>query len=226
MKRTLGFIAVAALVAGSVTPASAQLWNFPVVATPNALFAGGGPTVGIYGLYGRGLNDDSGKLDAFGGAAVLGLNRFAIKAGAMSVRNGSSEITFAGQIEAGLFAPEGSPVAISAFAGFGTLNNVISTNIPFGLAIGIAPPMEGGTQVTIFGAARGQMTKIDSPGASNEFGFGGSGGVGVVLPMGIGFGAAVDFLSIDLAGSGSSTSALGVGAWVGYNFSVGGGNGM
>lgn len=223
MKRTLGFIAVAALVAGSVTPAQAQLWNYPVMANPNALFGGDGTSVGIYGLYGRGLNDDSGKLNSFGGAAVLGLNRFAVKAGATSVKNGSSEISFAGQIEAGLFAPEGSPIAVSAFAGFGMLNNVISMNVPFGVALGIAPPMSGGTAVNIFFAARGQMTKLDVTGASSEFGFGGSGGVGVMLPMGIAFGAALDFLSIDLAGSGSSTSALGLGAFVGYNFAVGGG---
>lgn len=230
MKRTLGLVAVAALAASVIaSPAMAQLVNFPVHASPNARFAEGN-SVGIYGGYGRGLNDDSGKLDSFGGAAVVGFNRFAIKAGAASVKDGGgpgdSKITFGGQVEVGIFKPAESPIAISGFAGYGLMSDVIKMRVPFGLAIGVAPPMSGGTTVEIWGAARGELSQLDElvlPGSSSQFGFGASGGVSVSLEMGVSLGVAIDWLSIDLADTGSSTSGLLFGGFVGYSFALGSG---
>ena len=225
MKRILSLTAGAVLVAATfASPAAAQLVNFPVTASPHGV-SGSARGVTIAGLYGRGLNDNSGKLDSFGGAAILTVGRIAIKAGVMSVTDANpataeAEIGYAGQVEVGILGS--GPVAISAFVGLGALNNVITRNIPFGAAIGISPALSGGTTLEIWGAARGQSAKIDATGAESEIGFGGSGGVRLTLPMGLGFGAFIDVLSIDRFNLGSKSSETLFGGAVAYTFAIGG----
>ena len=222
MKRTLGLVAVAALTASFFAmPATAQMINVPVIVSPHGATQ---RSVVIAGLYARGLNDDSGKLDSYGGAAALHLGGFAIRAGAVSVKDaagaGSSKITFGGNAEFTFVKSEGSPLKLSGFAGFGTMSDVISLNVPFGIGVSIVPPMEGGTTIEIWGAPRGQLSKLDVTGASNEFGFGFSGGVRVALAMGLGLGVSMDWLNIDLAGSGSKSSSVLFGAGLFYGFQL------
>ena len=224
MKRTLGLLSVAALAAGMfAAPASAQLVNFPVVVSPHGAQQ---RAFGIAGLYGKGLNDDSGKLTSIGGAAGIALGGFAIRAGVVSVKNGSSEISFGGNVEFAFV--KGGPLALSAFAGYGKLNNVLKMNVPFGVGIGFSPAMSGGGAFEIWAAPSGRLQQLDEallPGSSSAFGFGVSGGARYTLAMGLGLGVSIDYQSIDLADVGSSTTSTLFGAGVFYSFSMGGGDG-
>ncbi len=213
MKRILGCVAAMALVFGVMpTSASAQLANFPVTVSPHH-----GKALAIGVLYGRGLNDNSGKSNAFGAGARLGLGKFNIAAGAVSVSDvvtftgQESKISFAGQVEFVVLQPVASPIAISIFGGAGTMSD-FGTVIPFGVGIGISPPMVGAS-VEIWAAPRYQIFSPDGPGKS-EKDFGASGGVRIRLPGGLGFSAAIDWLD-DKDGS-----QLLFGAGVGYRFTL------
>lgn len=213
MKRIFGCIAAMALVLGVMpTSASAQLANFPVTVSPHH-----GTGLGVGVLYGRGLNTNSRKSNAFGAGARLGLGKFNIAAGAVSVSDvvtfagEESKISFAGQLEFVVLQPVASPIAISIFGGAGTMSD-FGTVIPFGVGIGISPPMVGAS-VEIWAAPRYQIFSPDGGGGSvNDFGA--SGGVRIGLPGGLGFSAAIDWVNVE------GGSPLLFGATIGYRFTL------
>jgi len=199
MKRILSLTAVAAL--AFTTVASAQLLNFPVNVNPHH-----GSGVAIAGLFGKGMNDNSGKFTSFGAGARIGFGAINIAAGAMTTNlQPDSKIDFAGNAEFVVIKGGASPFAASIFGGFGTASD-IGTRIPFGVGLSVAPP--GG----IFSVWAAPFYQIFSPsgsgGSVNDFGV--SGGVRVGLPMGLGFGASIGWVNSDF---GAPVTLGGTVAW-------------
>lgn len=194
MKRALLiFLGLAAV----AVPVEAQLYNFPVYATPS-----GEPATFVAATYGRGLNEDSGKLDAFGGA----IGRTGI-GGRTTVVGGfgwvdyptESKWTFGGDVGVDLLQPGGS-AQVSVQGGIGYISfdtDYSSMHFPIGVALkgnvtgpsaDVAPWIMPRLSIvrTSFG---------DESDTSTDFGV--SGGVGITLPSGFGAHTAIDLLNSD-----------------------------
>lgn len=188
---TLGLAAVA-------VPAEAQLWFFPDYAVPSAY---GMPATFVAGTYGRGLNDASGKVDAYGavvGRSGLG-NRFTVLGGAGMVDGGGdSEYTFGGAVGVDVLPAGGSAqVTVQAGIGYMSIDPVTFTRFPIGVAL--KTQIEGPTaNVTPWIMPRINISRVSSGGTSaSETDFGGSAGFAVTLPGGFGVHTALDLLAAD-----------------------------
>jgi hypothetical protein len=210
MKRILSLTAAAALV--FTTVASAQLLNYPVNVNPHH-----GNGVGIAGLFGKGLNDNSGKNTSFGAGARIGFGMINIAAGGMTNNfEPESKIDFAANAEFVAIKGGASPFAASIFAGFGFASD-IGTTIPLGVGLSVAPPMAS-AMLSIWAAPfYGIFTPdsdICSDCSSKDFGV--SGGVRLGLPMGLGFGVSVQWVNVE------SFAPITLGASVGWKFATAG----
>jgi len=201
MKRILSLTAVAALV--FTTVASAQLLNFPVNVNPHH-----GTGVAVAGLFGKGLNDNSGKYTSFGAGARIGFGMINISAGVASTNlQPESKIDFGGNAEF-VFASQ-AMLAVSIFAGFGTASD-IGTTIPLGLGLSVAPS----PQFSIWAAPNYTIFSPSGTGSSvSDLGM--SGGLRVSLPMGLGFGASIGWTNSDF-------TPVTFGGTVGWRFGTGG----
>lgn len=199
---TFGLALVAAV------PAEAQLFNFPVQALPSA---GDAPATFLAATYGRGINDDSGKQDAYGasvGRTGIG-GRATIAAGVgMIDSDPDSEWTFGGAVGVDLMAPGGSAqVSLQTGVGyFSPVTDLSMLHIPIGVAL--KGNIEGPTATVvpwIMPRLSVLRTSVgDFSDTSTEFGA--SGGVAFTMPGG--FGA---HTAIDLTASDPSVWLLGVG---------------
>jgi hypothetical protein len=187
---------VAALALGLVAaPASAQLAGLPVVYAP----AGTGVTIG--GMFGRGLNNDSGKFNSAGGMVTIGLPNFWVGAGASYFDfDVLKDISFGGQAGYKLPLPPTTPVSVAIVAGAsymsndlgGTLGSVKTLFIPAGASIGFNVP-SASVAVTPWVSPQFRYMRVSNGGSASNSSWGVSGGVGIGLPMGVGFDLAVDY---------------------------------
>jgi hypothetical protein len=203
MKRALlmsfGLVAVA-------VPVEAQLFNFPVYATPS-----GAPATFVSADYGRGLNEDSGEFDAFGGA----VGRTGI-GGRTTIVGGFGYVdlpeegkwTFGGDVGVDMLQPEGS-AQVTIQGGIGYISfadDVSAMHFPIGVAIkGNMTGPSADVMPWIMPRLSIVRTSIFDE-SETETDFGVSGGVGFTLPSGFGAHTAIDLLNSD-----ESLWTLGVG---------------
>ncbi len=182
------------LVFVSSTAVEAQLTNFPVYAVPSA---NGMPSSFLSVDFGRGLNDWSGKQNAFGVAyGRTGIaDRVGITIGAAMVNyDPDAKYTFGGNVAVDLLEA-GSDVQIAVQGGVGyisLLDDVSSTTVPVGVAV-------KGTEGEALGwwfMPRLNYTRASafgSTGTSTDFGA--SAGGSFTSAGGFGVHAAVDLLA-------------------------------
>jgi hypothetical protein len=207
MKRALLMTLCLAAVA---VPVEAQLWFFPDYAAPSAY---GMPASFVAATYGRGMNDASGKLDAYGavvGRSGLG-DRFTVMAGLGMIDDVDSEWTFGGAVSADLLSGGGN-AQVSIQGGIGYLGIDVGgetlSSMRFPIGVALKTRMEGPTAtVTPWVMPRLNISRISFMGESeSETDFGASGGFSVTLPGGFGVHTALDLLAAN-----SNIWQLGVG---------------
>ncbi|MCH7855203.1 MAG: hypothetical protein IIB37_00500 [Gemmatimonadetes bacterium] len=198
------FIAVVALMVA--TPTMGQILNVPVL----ALGAGDGATT-IWGGYSRGLNDNSGKLDAIGAGVVRAMEQvsFGVSAGLVLSDDvtgfPSSEIAFAARAAYHVINDSDSPLNVSVQGGAGWSkpdddpNDLTLLLFPVGIAIS-GSTSAGSLTLTPWIMPRVQFTRVGESGgipSNTDTDFGGSAGVGFATEGGFGFGVAGDILIVD-----------------------------
>jgi len=195
--RKTGFvfsIAVAALLVA--TPAMGQLTNYPVTVLP-AGDADGATSIGAG--WGRGLNEDSGKLNAFG----VGITRAAetVSYSVAGVYVNSSDIGLGGRL-----AYNGLAENIGIQGGIEWKSPDAGTQMNFPIGISFSG---GSESVTYSVMPRVQFTRTSASSATTtETDFGASAGIAFVTEGGVGLGLSGDWVS--------GTSSILVGAAVYY----------
>jgi opacity protein-like surface antigen len=196
MKRLIGGIAVVALAMGLVAEAaSAQLASNPVYAI--------NPGVGITlaGDFGRGLNDESGKTQFYGGRVILGVPMlsFWVGGGVWDPRSSfvDKQTALGGGAAINLIKAPVLPVALTLQVGGSTLScgDECDSDIHLvaGPALRINVPTPG-VGIEPWVMPRVHMSRYSADGeTATQTGFGASAGINVNLPVGLGFHAAVDF---------------------------------
>lgn len=207
MRRSLiGFMTVGLALALFASAAEAQLEGYPVTAWT------ADPGVTISGDFGRGVNTESGQLNAFGGRLGISAPMIGVWAGAGSLNLGSglgSELTFAGGLALKVFDPPLIPIQISLQAGAGILSRTVgvpgfeqsinSVNVPIGVAFAIKAPTPG-VNVQPWVMPRVHILRVSVAGASgSDVGYGVSGGLNLTLPVGLGAHVAIDYMKIGSA---------------------------
>lgn len=195
------------------SPALAQMLGNPVYFSPKQAVG-----LTIAGDYGRGLNDNSGKTNYFGGRATLGLPMVAITAGVGSAKAsvGDALMSFGGDVAVKVLKGPMVPVTVSLQAGLGynSESGVKTMHIPVGaaLAFNVKSP---GASVEPWVAPRLDMMRVSAGGASaTDTNIGASGGVNVSMPSGLGFHVAADYIAV----SGAAPILVGLG--VHYNINI------
>jgi hypothetical protein len=210
------FACIAAMALLVATPAMGQLVNFPVLALAPG-DADGNTSIGAG--WGRGLNDQSGKLNLFGAGiqrsmemVSFGINGGYLRSGVTGVDN---EVALAGSVAYHL--PVDGPASVSIQSGIGWFNPFESVLIfPFGVAIS-GSSEAGSATVSPWVMPRVQFTRVGGTASSTETDFGASGGVSVQTEGGFGFGVALDWLlQQDQLVPADNASSLGVGVYVFY----------
>ena len=195
--RKTGFvfsIAVAALLVA--TPAMGQLTNYPVTVLP-AGDADGATSIGAG--WGRGLNEDSGKLNAFG----VGITRAAetVSYSVAGVYVNSSDIGLGGRLAYNGLAEN---IGIQGGIEWKSPDAGTQLNLPIGISF------SGGSEsVTYSVMPRVQFTRTSASSATTtDTDFGASAGIGFVTEGGVGLALSGDWVS--------GTSSILVGAAVYY----------
>ena len=197
MKRSAIAIALGFGFALAAAPADAQLVNFPTIGLPT-----GAPSTFVAAQFGRGLNDTSGKTNAFG--AFIGrtgiADRVTVAAGVGMINyDPDAKYTFGGTAAIAVTAPEAA-TAISVQAGLGYLSlatDFSTMNIPIGVAVRRTIASDSGN-LGIWAMPRLNMTRVTvlgTTGSSTDFGV--SGGAAFTTSGGFGFHAALDMLATD-----------------------------
>lgn len=202
MKRTVGILALAALVGGLVAQsAAAQLHG-------NAVYpAMPGTGVTIAGDVALTMNDDAkvlGETAYFaGGRVTLGLPMFSVWAGAgyvpIGVEGVDKEITFGGGVGVNVLNAPLMPVSFSFQAGVGYLSETDGSTmiVPAGALVVLNVPTPGiSFKPWVMPGIRWVRYSPDGGDSDSEIGFGASGGVMVGLPMGLGVHATLDWMTI------------------------------
>ena len=187
-------IAVAALLVA--TPAMGQLTNYPITVLP-AGDADGATSIGAG--WGRGLNEDSGKLNAFG----VGITRAAetVSFSVAGVYVNSSDIALGGRL-----AYNGLAENIGIQGGIEWKSPDAGTQLNFPIGISFSG---GSESVTYSVMPRVQFTRTSASSATTtETDFGASAGIAFVTEGGVGLGLSGDWVS--------GTSSILVGAAVYY----------
>ncbi len=206
-------LSVAVAVLGLLaSPALAQMLGNPVYFSPKQAVG-----LTIAGEYGRGLNDNSGKGNYFGGRAILGLPKVAITAGAGSWKpeGFDAQLSFGGDVAVELPMAPAVPVAISLQAGaaYNSESGVKTIHVPLGAAVAFNVNSPGAS-VEPWVGPRVDIVRVSNGGSFTDTNIGASGGVNVSLPTGLGFHVALDFLKV------TGGSSLTAGAGVHYNIKI------
>lgn len=193
----LGLIAAAA-------PAQAQLTGIVNYALP---VGGETPATHIAGEYGRGLNEDSGKMNAFAlavGRSGIGGRSTVFVGASMLDAEPDAEYSFGGAFAVGVTRPA-QPTQISVQAGIGYMSidggivgDVTLWSIPIGIALMRAMEQGSGT-LDYWVMPRVHLSRASAEGFDSEMetDFGASGGLGFTTASGFGFHAAIDLLAQD-----------------------------
>jgi hypothetical protein len=197
MKRPL-FLAVG-LVAVMAASAEAQLYNIPVYSLPSA---GEAPATFLGGGWGRGLNENSGKMNAFAGfvgrSGIGGSLSAALGVGYADL-GAESKINFgvSGGVDV-IPAADGVGVAVQVGIGYISMaDEVWQMNFPIGVALKTNMPAGSGT-ITPFVMPRIHMARSSVLGTSTtNTEFGASGGLAFNTAGGFGFHAALDWLAVE-----------------------------
>lgn len=213
MSRTRFAFSIAVVALLVATPATGQLTNFPVL----ALSPGDGVT-SIGAGWGRGLNDDSGKMNAFG----VGVRRsmetvsFSVAGGYVLDATGADtdgKTTFAGAIAYHL--PIDSSVNVSLQTGIGYIS-LTETVLNFPVGIAISGNTEAGSMmVSPWIMPRVHFTRVGGTNSATATDYGGSAGIRFASEGGFGFGIAADVLMVD-DGAGGTNSSIGFSAGFSY----------
>ena len=195
--RKTGFvlsIAVAALLVA--TPAMGQLTNYPVTVLP-AGDADGATSIGAG--WGRGLNEDSGKLNAFGAAVTRAAETVSYSVAGAYVN--SSDIALRGTLAYNALAEN---IGIQGGIEWKSPDAGTQLNLPIGISF------SGGSESVSYSVMpRVQFTRTSASSATTtDTNFGASAGIGFVTEGGVGLGLSGDWVS--------GTSSILVGAAVYY----------
>ena len=187
-------IAVAALLVA--TPAMGQLLNYPITALP-AGDADGAISIGAG--WGRGLNEDSGKLNAFGVGITRAAETVSYQLAGAYVN--SSDIALRGTLAYNALAEN---IGIQGGIEWKSPDAGTQLNFPIGISF------SGGSEsVTYSVMPRVQFTRTSASSATTtETDFGASAGIAFVTEGGVGLGLSGDWVS--------GTSSILVGAAVYY----------
>jgi hypothetical protein len=192
----------------SAAPVAGQLWGFPDYSVPSAQ---DGAASYLTATYGRGLNDLSGKLDAFGAVFSRATDPVSFSAGLGYVKGpagADGEITVGGAISADV-APVGTAGRLSIQGGVGWMD-AGSTQLRFPIGVALKGHIEStSSTVSPWIMPRLDITRVSVLGISaTETDFGASGGV--LLAMNSGFGV---HTALDVAfRNGGKVWSVGVGA--------------
>jgi len=217
--KTIVRLSLAVLALGLMADvASAQLTGLPAY---NYVPAAAGVTVS--GMFGRGLNNASGKANSAGGMVTYGAEMFWVGAGASYFDFSTAKVaSFGGNVGVNLpLGPElPVKVAVVAGAGYWSKSGTNSLMVPAGVTLAIDVPSTS-MSVTPWISPGVRYNRVSAGGVSGSTTkFGGSGGISLTLPMGVGIDAAVDYTNI----SGASPFLGGIGLH--YTFKTGGMGGM
>jgi hypothetical protein len=197
MKRALLFAATLSTLAA---PVQAQLTGIVTYALP---VGGDAPATHLVGEYGRGLNEDSGKLNAFAliaGRTGIGGRGSVFVGASMLDADPDAEYSFGLAGAVGVTQPT-APTQISVQAGVGYMSpvdDVTIWSVPVGVAIGRSMP-QGGGSLNYWAMPRIHMTRVAISGFDSEMetDFGASGGLGFTTASGFGVHAAIDLVAAD-----------------------------
>lgn len=200
MKRNLfvGLLGAGMMLVSAAT-VDAQLVNFPNYAVPSSF---GMPSTFISADFGRGLNDISGKQNAFGvalGRTGIGERVNVVVGAGMVTYDPDTKYTFGGDVGVDVLGSD-ADVQIGVQGGVGYMSladGYTTTSLPIGVAV---KGMEAGESAN-FGwwfMPRLQYTRVkiaDITGTSTDFGA--SAGASISMSSGFGIHAAVDLLAAD-----------------------------
>jgi hypothetical protein len=179
----------------AATPAQAQLFNFPLYSIRS-----GAPSTVLMTHYGRGLSDNTGKLNAYQvGIARAGIGRMSLRAGlGMIDATPDAQWTFGGAAQM-RFNDAASPTAVTALAGVGYMSVDPASFLRFPIGVGFGRSFAGASAtVSPWVMPRAEINRFSANGfSSTETDFGASGGVTIILPSGLGFHFALDLLAAD-----------------------------
>ena len=203
MKRlatALGIVFAFALTGAA--PADAQLWFFPNYSSPSGY---GAAETYVAATYGRGLNETSGQLNAFGAAVsrtgVGGRATLSIGAGFVDdlVTN---ELTLGGSVAVDVL-PETTATRLSIQAGMGwiapDLGGESLTSLTFPIGVAVSQTFQSGSNsIRPWIMPRLNVTRVSYAGESDSaVDMGASAGVSFTTTSGFGFHAALDLLAAD-----------------------------
>ena len=218
MSKTRFVLSIAVVALLVATPAMGQLLNYPVTALP-AGDADGATSIGAG--WGRGLNENSLKLNAFGAGVTRAMETvsFAV-AGAYVIDAGgpdASELGLRGSVAYNV--PMDGSVAVGIQGGIEWMSPDAGTALNFPLGVSISGATEAGSLIlTPWVMPRVQFTRFSptTGDSSTETDFGASGGISGVTEGGWGLGLSVDWVSVDDGSGTNSVSQLLFGAAVFY----------
>lgn len=178
---------------------SAQAWFFPDYALPSS---NGTPATWLAATYGRGLNDSSGKTNAFGGAIGRTTNRASfIGVIGQGRAEGEGELTLGGGV--GVDVYQGTTATLSVQGGIGWLSADVGTESLTSLRFPIGVALKGmwqtpEAQIVPWVMPRLNFVRVSLDGSSeNSTDFGASTGVTFNFPNGFGVHTALDLLAAD-----------------------------
>jgi hypothetical protein len=207
----MGLLATAA-------PVGAQMWFFPDYALPSA---NGAPSTWLAATYGRGLNDASGKTDAFGGAVGRTTEKASFMGAVGQARSdGEGELTVGGSVGFDVMQRENSVVSVQGGIGWFSSDLVSETLTALRFPIGVA--WKGAFQspeamITPWIMPKVNIARLSAGDTSEtETDFGAAGGASFTFPNGFGIHTAVDVLLAN-----STMWYFGIGA----HYVLGGGGG-
>ena len=197
MKRAL-WVAVG-LVAVNAATVEAQLTNVPVYSLPSM---GDAPATFIAGGLGRGLNDNSGKINAFYGAiGRTGLGGSITAAVGASMVDFDPDSKYSFNVAAAVdVMPLGESGQLTVQTGIGYISlatDVSTMNFPIGVALKTSVAAGSGS-LTPWVMPRVHLARVDVLGTSStETDFGVSGGASFTTAGGFGLHGALDILATD-----------------------------
>lgn len=190
----------------SVVPAEAQAWFFPDYALPSMV---DGPSSWVAGSYGRGLNDESGKLDAIGAAYGRTGESASFQMGFGFVTgDGDDELTLGFSIGTDVYEGDSGNIAIQGGLGWMSPGDLTMLRFPIGVAWKGMMETDSGGAIVPWVMPRLNIVRISGFGDSEtETDIGLSGGLTINFASGVGIHTALDFWD----GDGGDPILLGLG---------------
>lgn len=187
---------VVMLMMAIATPASAQLFDFPVYLLP-VQYDGAEEDGNSWaaGTFATGVNDASGKSNAIGAAFGTRMPSVSFSGGAGYILSGVDELTFGGNVAAPLKTTEDSAISLQLGVGYLGVGSGSQYSIPF--AAGFQKTVVSSeAAITYWGAPRIQWSVSRFAGmTSTSTNFGASFGASFNLSSGVGFHSALDYLN-------------------------------